>query len=305
MKTFALDKNESALLEKQTTYVMSKVYETKHKPLRALSIFAINTEIASGSEYVEWTYTDEVGAAKIIADYTHDFPDVEILSKKATGTIRGIGNKYHWSIPEIRRAQRAGVQLDVKRGITAKRFHDVKHDSIAWTGDAKHGLQGFIGYPGNTEVVIANGTLGSKLWANKTADEIIKDVRAMISAGRTLTNSLETYDTFLMPQENYDLIESMPRSSESEVTVLNYLKDTYPDITLWMGLNEMTGVGAGGTNRMYCFNRSAENLEYGIPQPFEQQDPEKKGMVYEVLCHSESAGIMEYNPTIILYADGV
>lgn len=304
-KTIALDKGESALFEKQTTYVQTKVYEIKHKALRALSIFAVNTEIPSGSETVEWRYFDEVGSAKIIADYAKDFPNVDILAKKATATIRGIGNAYSYSIPEIRRAQRAGIQLDTKRGASARKFHDVAHDTICWVGDSKFGLQGFIGYPGNTEVVLQNGVGGTKTWATKTPDEMIKDVRAMISAGRVLTGGREVYNTFAFPQEQYDLLEGTRLTSESETSVLTYLQNTYKDITAWIGVLELKGVGAGATNRMYCFNRDAESMEYGIPQAFEQMEPDKVGMNYTTVCHSESAGMMEYNPVAVLYADGI
>ena len=304
-KTLVLDKEETALFEEQTTFVQTKVYETKHKALKALQVFSVNREVPSGTETIEWRYIDEVGSAKIIADYAKDFPNVDLYVKKVTGKVRGIGNMYQYTVPEIRRGQLAGVALDTKRAVAAKKFHDVTHDNIAWKGDANFGLQGFIGYPGNTEVVLAAGASTSKTWALKTSLEIIADFRTLKSAGSTLTSGRETYDTILMPQEQYDLIEGTPMSAENDKTILTYLKETYPNITLWMGLTELNGAGAGGLDRIYYFNRDAEHVEYVIPQDFEQMDPDKQGMAYQTVCHSESGGIIEYYPTAVLWADGI
>lgn len=300
-----LDAGESAIFEGQTTHVMSKVYESKHKALKGLQIFQVNREVPSGSEIVEWRYFDEVGTAKIIADYAKDFPNVDVLAKKATARVRGLGNSYGYTIPEIRRAAQNGTQLDTLRGTAAKKFHDVAHDNIIWNGDSTYGLQGFIGYPGNSEVVLAAGAGGSKTFALKTPLEIFADFRAMKSAGSTLTGGRESYDTCLLPQEQYDLLEGLPVSDKADKTVLTYLKETYKDITLWMGVSELNGKGAGGTDRMYWFNRDAEHVEYVIPQDFEQMDPDKQGMSFVTVCHSESGGIIEKYPTAVLYADGI
>ena len=70
-------------------------------------------------------------------------------------------------------------------------------------------------------------------------------------------------------------------------------------------LTELNGAGAGGLDRIYYFNRDAEHVEYVIPQDFEQMDPDKQGMAYQTVCHSESGGIIEYYPTAVLWADGI
>lgn len=304
-KTIALDAGESALFERQTTYVQKKTYEIKHREFVAFSIFSVNTEIASGSETVEWTYFDEVGTAKVIADYSSDFPRVDILAKKATAKIRGLGNSYGYTIPEIRRAQRAGVQLETKRASAARKFHDIAHDVIAWKGDANFGLQGFLNYPGTTEVVLAAGASTSKTFALKTPDEIIKDFGALISGVKTLTANRIIPDTICMPQEQYDLLERTRLSANLEKSLLTYLKETFKDITMWKAVYELDKAGAGATDRIYCFNRSADQMEYGMPQAFEQMEPEKNGMEYVTLCHSESAGMMLYYPMAVCWADGI
>lgn len=303
-KTVALDKGESVIFAEQTTYVQTKAYEVKHKALVALEIFAVDFEVPSGTETIEWRYIDEVGAAKIIADYAKDFPRVELFAKKRTATVRGLGNSYGYTTPEIRRTQRAGVPLDAKKATAARKFHDVSHDTIAWRGDATFGLQGFIGYPGNSEVVLPNGTGGSKLWSAKTTDEIIKDFRLMMSSGRSITAGRETYNTFLASPDLFDILEGTRLAVDSEKTILTYLKETYSDITLWKAVFELDGVGAGATDRVYLFNRDAEHVQYVIPQVFEQMPPERQGMEYVTVCHSESGGIKEYYPLAVLFADG-
>ncbi len=303
-KTLVLDKEESAIFEEQTTFVQTTVYESKHRALKAMQIFSVNREVSSGSEKVEWRYIDEVGTAKIIADYAKDYPDVDIFTKKQTAQIRGIGNSYKYSIPEIRRAARAGLALDTKRGVAAKKFHDVSHDKIAWKGDADFGLQGFIGYPGNTEIVLAAGASTSKTWALKTQLEILADFRNIRHAANTVTGDRETFNTVLLPSEQLALLEGtlMP---DSEKTILTFLKETYPEITMWMGVAELNGAGASGADRGYYFNRDSDYVEYVIPQDFEQMDPDKEGMVYKTVCHSESGGIIEYYPMAVFFFDGI
>jgi hypothetical protein len=53
-RTVALDKGESAIFAEQTTYVQTKAYEVKHKSLVALEIFAVDFDVPSGTETVEW-----------------------------------------------------------------------------------------------------------------------------------------------------------------------------------------------------------------------------------------------------------
>ena len=304
-KTIALDKDEAVLFETQTTYVQTKALEVKHRAFVAFEIFSVDFDVPSGSETVEWRYFDAVGTAKIIADYAKDFPRVELLAKKATAQIRGLGNSYGYTIPEIRRAQRNGVNLDARKAIEARKFHDIGHDIIAWKGDATYGLQGFINYPGTSEVVLPVGASTFKTWSTKTADEIIKDFRLIVSSGRTITSSRETPDTVIMPTAQYDLIEGLRLSVEMDKSVLTYLKETYPQITIWKGVTELDGAGAGGLDRIMVFDRSAEHVQYTMPQMFEQMEPEREGMEYTTVCHSESGGIKAYYPVAILWADGL
>lgn len=301
-----LDAKESAFFSRELEYVKTRTYDTKYKQLKGLSLIPISTEANAGATQITWQEYSMVGFAKIIADYAHDFPRVDVYGTERSAPIRGIGDSYGYSIKEIRSSQMAGKRLDQRRAGTARRAIEEKINKIALSGASDSGLNGLINYPGITAgSIAANGSGSSKLWTTKTPDQIIADVTGLVNSVMVPTAGREVPDTLLLPLPQYNYIAQTRMGTNSDKTILQYLLETSPTIRNVDWLLELAGAGVGGTDRAMVLARDPDHLTLEIPQMFEQFDPIQKGMEYEIPCHAETAGVIVYYPLSIAYGDGL
>jgi hypothetical protein len=300
-----LDAGETAFFKRQLEHVKTKTYDVKYKNLKATTLIPVSMEANPGDDYIVWYSFSKAGQAKIISDYAHDFPRVDVYATENQSRIRSIGDSYGYSIKEIRRAAKAGNQLNTRRASTARRAIEEKIDDIAWNGDTSHALQGLINYPGITEYTVPNdGTSTTKTWSTKTAAQIIRDLTGLMNAVSVPTYGREEIDTILLPREQYNLIKNMQMNTYNDKTILQFFLTNNPGVTVEI-LDELNGAGASATDRMMAYVRDPEHLTLEIPQPFEQLEADKKGMEYEIPCHAECGGVIVYYTAAIVFGDGI
>jgi hypothetical protein len=300
-----LDGDEQVFFDQQLALVKSRTYDVQHKALKALTLLPVSVDQDPGATHVIWRSYDKVGMAKIIADYANDFPRADIAGEEHSSPIKDLGMSYGYSIKEIRRAQKAGVALDVKRAEAARRAIDEKQDSIAWKGDAKSKLPGFFNAPGITEYVAANGAGGSKTWASKTADEIVADFAAIITTAPESTNGIEQPDTVILPLSLYNKLMTTPYGTNRDKTIMGFIRENYPQITRIDWVVDLATAGAGGASRVMAYARDPMKVEVQIPQRFEQLPPQLTGMVYDINCLQSTGGTLVYYPMSVVFCDGL
>lgn len=301
-----LDANESAFFTRQLEYVKKRTYDTKYKNLKASMLIPVSTEAESGADTIVYQSYSKVGFAKIISDYAKDFPRVDVYGTEASAKIRSVGDSYGYSIKEIRRSQKANKELDSRRAAAARRAMDEKLDSIAWNGDDEYGINGLIDYPGITEYTVVAGASTTKVWADKTPDEIVFDISDIINTGVVVpTKGREVPDTLILPLSRYNLIATTRMTDGDSKTILQFVMETNPYLNKIEWVNELETAGASSTARMMTYVRDPEHLTLEVPQPFEQFPAQWSGMEAEIPCHMETAGVIVYYPLSIAYGDGI
>lgn len=300
-----LDGAEQVFFDEQLALVKARTYDVKHKALKALTLLPVSTEQDPGADRIIWRSFDQVGVAKIVSDYANDFPRADVAGDEHISPVRDIGSSYGYSLKEIRRAQKAGVSLDAKRAEACRRAIDEKQDKIAWFGDAKAKLPGFINAEGITEYVAANGAGGSKTWATKTADEIVADVAGIITAAGEATNGIENPDTLILPLSLYNKLMTTPYGTNRDKTILGFIRENYPQITRIDWVQDLAGAGAGGTSRVMAYSRDPLKVEVQIPQRLEQFPPQQKGLAFDIICAQATGGTLVYYPLSIVFCDGL
>ncbi len=305
MDVMNLDANESAFFKKQLEYIKAQTYDVKYPPNKALGLFPISTEAGPAATEITWRKYDKVGLAKLIADYANDFPRVDIYGSEQTVKIHDIGASYGYSIMEIRRAQKAGVPLEARRAAVAREVIDNKINQIALLGDSAAGITGFLKYTGGSQFIVTSGTNGNT-WDKKSADEILADMNGLVETVLTVTNGVEAPDTMLLPLAQYLLISRKRIAADSEgKTVLKYFLENNPYIKNIEWLTELATAGSGGTTRAIVFKNDAQHLTLEVPVPFEQFEPEKRGLTYSIPCLARCAGVIVYYPLAIAFCDGI
>lgn len=300
-----LDGFEQVFFDEQLALVKARTYDVKHKALKALTLLPVSTEQDPGADRIIWRSFDQVGVAKIVADYANDFPRADVAGEEHISPVRDIGSSYGYSLKEIRRAQKAGVSLDAKRAEACRRAIDEKQDKIAWFGDSKAKLPGFINAAGITEYVAANGAGGSKTWASKTADEIVADVAGIITAAGEATNGIENPDTLILPLSLYNKLMTTPYGANRDKTILGFIRENYPQITRIDWVQDLAGAGAGGSSRVMAYSRDPLKVEVQIPQRLEQFPPQQKGLAFDIICAQSTGGTLVYYPLSVVFCDGL
>jgi hypothetical protein len=306
MSPFRLDRGESAYFARELEHIKSQTYDAKPKELKALTLIPISVEAGPAASQITFRRYTGVGIAKIISDYAHDFPRVDVYGEEESVKVHSIGDSYGYNLMEIRQAALTpGKNLETRRALTARRAHDEKVNELALKGAAENHIQGFLDYPGMTEAVIpADGTGGSARFRDKDEDKILRDLNILTDGVILPTYGREVPDTLLVSRAVYNFLANK-RLGDNETTLLKYILSNNPDLKRVEWLNELGGAGAGGTDRAIVGKFDEEHLTLELPQPFEQFDPIQKGMEFEIPCHSRCAGVIVYYPMAFAYADGV
>ena len=216
-----------------------------------------------------------------------------------------MASSYGYTIFEIKKAIRAGVNLKSGRADAAYRAVAEKVDDIIWNGNAKRNLQGFLDYPGIQEYATPDGAATDPEWSTKTPAEIYADMRAMVKTPYINTKQIEKPDTLLLPTEQFELIKDIQFSTASDLTIMEYFKRNNSDVTV-MSIPDLEGVGDGGSDRMIAYVRDADHLTQLFPVPTKQErEFQESPFSYVIPVWAEHGGIIIYYPQSVIFADSI
>lgn len=307
-----VDDNESIFLARELEQIKAKEFETRKPPRRGRLLVPISTEISPDAESYTYRVYDETGAAKIITDYAGDLPSFDALAKEVTAKVYTAGGEFHYSVQELRSAIKAGRNLEARKQKAAVRGFEKMENDIILSGQKALGTTGLINSEaangGNVPTlgVLADGAGGLKTWASKTAEQIIRDLDAMLISVRTTSKGEHEVNVIVLPLSSYGLINSKPFSTSggSDKTVLSWWLANHPGVEVtW--LNELETAGTGGVKRMIGYVRDPEMLECEIPSSYEQLPPQADGLMLSVPCFSRIGGVSWYFPLSAVYSDGI
>jgi hypothetical protein len=300
-----LDKAESVFFARETEYILTKTFDAKPPENKGLLLVPLARGLPQGITEITYRRYVESGESKVIADYAEDYPRVDIFGEEFTAKVYDIGDSFGYSIREIRASMRSSKRLDQRRAMAARKSNERKLNKITLLSSTDCGTFGLLDYPGITEATLpADGTGDSKSWRNKNPDQILRDITDLMNAVIHPTNGAEVPDTLLLPLKTFTHLTTT-RLGDTEISLMKYIKENFPQLTKIDWLQELVGMGGGGSNRIFIGKFDADHLENQIVTYFEQLETEKKGGTYIIPCQSSTAGVIVYYPQAFAYADGV
>lgn len=303
--TGRLDANEGVFFARQLEYLRPQAYDVKRAPLSALAVMPVSTDIPEGAEYIKYVQYDQSGVAKIIANYADDLPRADVSGKEFVSPIRGIGDSFGYSVQEIRAAMFAGTNLPAKKQAAARRAHDELINRLAWFGDTISGLPGLLSNPNiPVYVVPATGTSATKTWSTKTPDQILADMNGVVNQVRFQSKGIHQATELWLPMEQMTLIANMPRSSQSDSTVLQFFQANNPGVTV-RSLIELDNPNGAATDKMIALENSRDNYQLNIAMLFRQHAPQQRNLEFVIPCESRFAGVTVEYPLAFATADGI
>lgn len=300
-----MDEATAAFAARQLNHVRAQVLQAKKPPLNAFTVFPVQTDVPPGAETATQIVYDAVGMADIITNYSDDLPRVDVLATEMPVKVRTLGLAYGYSKQEIENAMFARVNLSAMKAMQVRRGIDVTLNKIAWHGDAKHNIVGFLNNKNISEYTLkADGAGSSTKLQDKTPTQILRDIKEMLQVIRKATNNVERANTLLLSTNAYAHLASTPRSEYTETTLLEFIRKLYPELTRVIEVGELDGAGDGGKDIMIAGSFTPENIKFEIPQRFDQMPVQERNLEYIVNCTARAIGVNVVMPMTFVKAVG-
>lgn len=253
-----------------------------------------------------------LGMAKLISDQTDELPPMAIAVESDAVQVFSYGCSYSYSIEELNQFLMEGIQLNTEESELAKEKCDDKVDEVILHGDAETGNKGFFTNDNVPSVVLpANAANTSTKFADKTYDECVKTIRAMLdqykanNKGRNGKLTIPGKLTLILPTAAKNALADKTNSYTNK-SWYETLKEHFADeIGEWFGSAELEGLGANSTDRAILYRRDPKYLAAIVPMAFYAEEPERKAFKWRVPCMCRTAGTVIKYIKSVLYADGV
>lgn len=303
-----------AFLSPQLFRIETQVYMRRYPNADLTGLIPINTDGDMWDVGTVFYSMDEVGKAEFLSGKGFDMPYASTLMGQNSRGFHLAGIGYEWSTQELQRAAKLGRSLSADKANAARKSAQFFKRSLAMTGKApgaaasEKGWTGFVNDPNVPAAnVAADGTGGTTPWANKTPDQISRDIWAAVNLVETQTKETHTATTVALPTQKLRYIEQT-RMTDTGGTILDYIRgnrDGGENIE-FKAIRELAGAGTGGTDRMVAYDASEEVLRFHLPGDHEFLPAfQKSSMTYEVGGIMNLGGTEVRLPKAMTYRDGI
>lgn len=293
-----LDAAANVYFSRQLELIDPRLYARIYAERKARQFVPTGDLIPDGIETYTFRSTDKVGQAKRISNAADDLPQSNMVGTEDSARLWDYGAAYSYTQAEIVAASRAGLNLDAQRADAAREMLAQKLDDLISQGDADVGTKGLLNLTGPSDVT---GTLTGG-WGTASADEIIADFKLIVNKAPSVTKDVEKPTAVIMPTLLLRQIESMPRSTLSDTTVLEFLKKNFPAIS-FLDWERANGAGASSKNRIVAYTPTVEKLRQLMSVEVEALAPQVKNFSYLVNMRMRAGGIVLYKPLSVTYGD--
>ena len=296
----------------QVSSIEQEVYQIRYGDIQYPNLVPVDTSAYPWARTVTYFTSDGVGQADWMDGDASDMPFAEIARTKYETTVESAKIGYRFSLEEVNEAMLIpGMNLTADKAAAAKRAAEELVERVVISGDSRKGFLGLVNQPAVPQIAVSNGAASSPLWANKTPSEILADVNNAIVGAWSATQQVELHDTVLLPVAQYGLIASTPRSVNSDTTIITYLQanniytsTTGKPLTI-RTLRQLSGAGAGGTNRMITYRRDPQVLKFHMPMPHQFFPPQQRMLEFVIPGMMRLGGLDVRLPKGVSYNDGI
>lgn len=302
-----LDANETAMFAQKLEHEQAQAVLADFPELRAKSFIPIDTSVDPGADSFVWYYYEQIGLAKVVANYATDLPNITMFGKKNLSPIESVGASYGYSVQDIARAAKTGLALEGQKSIFCREAIERVHDRILAHGDAATGIPGFLNHPNVT--VIDTGFTGD--WTdtvNTTPAEILADLMIMAFYLRGATKQVHGSGNLrmILGTEGYEIVATRIFSDVTGKTVLTTFLEAQQIVTeveSWEQCDLADEQGDG--ERIVVYEPQIRNLRGIVPKAFDALPAQAQGLDFLVPCYGRTGGTVIQKPLSMVYFDGL
>jgi hypothetical protein len=309
------DSGGTAFSLRALTTLEARTFDVKYPDLKARQIIPVFTGLDPATEIYAWQQYDRVGAAGLIHDYSADLPSSEVVMSEWSSRCLSLGTSYNYSYQDLKKARMAGIPLETRKALSARRSMEQAFEQIAFfgvkqipgTGAAQAmlyapvtqntsdplAMYGFSNFPGLTVTTTTNNwTL-----AGTSVNTILSDFNALQLSVIQTSKGVHTPDTAVFPLSIWSQLAATARSTTfTDDSILQFMQKQSPWLkaVYWTTMLETAGLKQNGSTpgpRIMLGERSEENFSLIVPQEFEQLPPQIVNMTLKVPCHMRIGGI--------------
>lgn len=288
----ALREDAGIFTARELDFVKAQTYSRKFPEMKGLQLVPTASDAPEWAETVTYKMYDEVGMAKIIANYADDLPRADVKAKEVTVKLRQIGVSYGYNIRELAQSVATGANLPTQKAVAARRAVEIKLNQIAMTGDADFGLFGLTNHPNIGVTVLPSGK--NWLTGNPTAQELINDVQAMYDAIRLQSRGIHTPNKFILPTQHLNILKRTLVPNTNGKTVLAWLKEEFATLE-FVETPELKASGAA-KSKIFMGEFHADNIHMELPQPFTQLPAQERNLEVVINCTASCGGVVVTYP---------
>ena len=250
----------------------------------------------------------------IFFEPANDIPVIQADFSKQT--VRCFNWAEFMSFSLLEREKMEGIGRDpqtfLDKGI---RLHcDHTMDRSVYRGMEKAKSTGLCNNPNVIRAIApsADGTSGNTQWANKTADQILRDINQVISdvwkANDCSSDALPNH--ILVPVQQFGLLVTRKVSDDSERSILSYVLEN--NLTNQQGGNLTispckwcSGAGTGSRDRLVCYMNRVDRICFNLTVPLRRMETEYAEMRIKIPYIAQFSEVRFLYPTTVRYLDGI
>lgn len=295
-----LDASESVFFSRQLESIDQRLYETKYPEYKGRMLIPTQQGVDPDSNVYTYRMFDQHGKAKVIRDASDDLPRANAQGAETMQRMVEIGASYEYTLSEIRRAAKTGTPLDQMRAIGARRAIEELTDEYIALGNSTLGLTG---------VLTASGVStysGSGFWgtlATADPDKVAADLLGTAAKCPEATSERFSRVVVTLPFAMYNIAAQLKMSSQSNVTVLQYVLATSPyiqSVIPWYRCEAAQGSIDSTHDQICAFPQDPEVMTALIGDELRFQPPQERNYSFVVNGKSTVGGIVLRYPKAVV-----
>jgi hypothetical protein len=303
---FGADAGEAvAFTVSQLAYTESQVWERLYLPMQCEEFVPITSEGGPAVDTIRYEIVDYTGQAAPNPGLGTDVPYADMVVGEKIFKVKGAAVGYRYTHQELLAAALLRKPVPTGRQEAAIRTYQRDVNNVALYGSTVLNLPGFFQHP---SVGSGNAPTGNWL-TSATPDQILSDVNVGINAVWVNTNYNSMTTHVVMPAAVYNKLASTPRSTYSDMTILQYLQENNiakqrkgTNVVFAPGFGLETA-GAGSSKRTIFYEKSESNLKMHITQPLSFLAPQLFGLEIRVPGTFRYSGVEWRYPKTGYYMD--
>ena len=300
------DSGESMVFALQLQHMRAQLLDRDYPELKARRLIPQQKESAPGDTEFAFIVADKVGMFDLIVNYADDLPLTDVKGEKYVVDINSFGGAFQYTIDDVEKASKAGVQLSSRKAASNREAAEQKFERIAWLGDEKSGALGMLTVPNATKETSSSKADGGTTWLNNaTAQEVYNDLARPQLQQIQDTKGIERPNVYVLTPQDLEYARNVTFDNNvNGESAMQRFQKRYPNVTIEDSVY-MEASGAAGTNVLLAYRNDPMKVAMETPLPYNVMAPQFRNLATIINARMRTAGVVAYKPLSITIIEGL